>query len=254
MSRATIKTRDEIECMRESSRIVAEVLRLLGKMIEPGIKLVDLDRIAEEFIRAQDAEPAFKGYGFDRKNLFPASVCVSVEDEVVHGIPGIRTLKEGEIVSLDVGVKKNGFYGDGAWTFGVGRISEEKMSLLRVTEESLYKGIEKAVHGNKVHDVSSSIQTHVERSGYSVVRQLVGHGIGRHLHEEPSVPNFGAPGTGPVLKTGMTIAIEPMVNFGTHKVKVDSDGWTVRTLDGSPSAHFEHTVLVTDNEPDILTR
>ena len=253
MPKATIKSPHEVALMRESCRIVAEVLRLLKELVRPGIATKDLDKFAEEFIRSQGGEPAFKGYGTDRRNLYPASICTSINDEVVHGIPSSRTLQEGDIVAIDVGVKKNDFYGDGAWTFQVGKISEEKTRLMRVAEEALYKGIERARVGNRVHDISAAVQAHVERAGFSVVRDLVGHGVGRYLHEEPAVPNFGKAGTGMVLHSGMTIAVEPMVNFGAYDVKVDRDGWTVRTYDGTPSAHFEHTVLVTDNEPEILT-
>lgn len=253
MAKATIKSAKEIEYMRECCRIVAEVLRLIKSMIRPGVTTQELDLAAEEYIRSQGAEPAFKGYGFDAENRFPASICVSIDDEVVHGIPRKRSLEEHEIVSIDVGVKKNNYYGDGAWTFPVTDVNSEKSRLMRVSEESLYKGIEKAVAGNRVHDISSAIQRYVEDAGYNVVRDLVGHGIGRELHEEPAIPNFGKAGTGMVLKEGMTLAIEPMVNAGTYRVRVDDDGWTVRTADGMPSAHYEHTVLVTKNGPEILT-
>ena len=253
MPKATIKSSYEIALIRESCHIVAEVLRLLTGYVRAGITTKELDTIAEEFIRSRDAEPAFKGYGTDRRNLYPASICTSVNDEVVHGIPGSRTLQDGDIVSVDVGVKKQEFYGDGAWTFQIGSVSDEKIRLMRVTEESLYKGIEQARAGNRVHDISSAVQRCVEGAGYSVVRDLVGHGVGRYLHEEPAVPNFAKAWTGMLLQSGMTIAIEPMVNAGEYDVKVDNDGWTVRTLDGSSSAHFEHTILITDHEPEILT-
>ncbi len=253
MSKVTIKSTEEIILMRESCRIVAEVLKLLKTMIKPNITTKELDTIAEEFIRSQGAEPAFKGYGSYKENLFPASLCTSINDEVVHGIPGNRKLIEGDIIAIDVGVKKNNFFGDGAWTYGVGKISSENERLLKVTEESLYEGIEKAKVGNRVHDISAAVQAKVEGEGFSVVRDLVGHGIGRELHEEPAIPNFGQPGTGMILQKGMTLAIEPMVNYGSYRVKVDADGWTVRTVDGTTSAHFEHTVLITDNEPEILT-
>lgn len=254
MARVPIKTPREIELIRESSQIVAEVLALLGSRIKPGVHTKELDEIAERFIRSRGATPAFKGYSHDQSNPFPASICISIDDVVVHGIPNGRVLEEGQIVSIDVGVRKNGYYGDGARTFPVGRISEEKQRLLRVTEESLYKGIEQAIAGNHIHDVSFAVQKYVEAHGYSVVRDLVGHGVGRHLHEEPAIPNFGEPGTGVKLKEGMVLAIEPMVNAGTYKVEVDDDGWTVRTADGKPSAHFEHTVVVRKGEPEILTR
>ncbi len=253
MPKATIKSSHEITLIRESCRIVAEVLRLLKGMVRIGVTTKELDHLAEEYIRSQQAEPAFKGYGTDKQNLYPASICASINDEVVHGIPSNRTLQDGDIVAIDVGVKKNEFYGDGAWTFQIGEISEEKTRLMQTAEESLYKGIEQARAGNRVHDISAAVQKHVEAVGYSVVRDLVGHGVGRYLHEEPAVPNFGKRGTGMLLQSGMTIAIEPMVNAGAYDVKVDSDGWTVRTYDGSPSAHFEHTIVVTNHEPEILT-
>jgi methionyl aminopeptidase len=254
MGKVTIKSPREIELIRESSQIVAEVIALVGSRIKPGIYTKELDEIVERFIRSRGASPAFKGYGHDRKNPFPASLCISVDDEVVHGIPNGRKLEEGQIVSVDVGVKKNGYYGDGAKTFAVGRISEEKQRLMRVTEESLYKGIEKAVVGNHIHDVSFAVQKYVEANGYSVVRDLVGHGVGKSLHEDPPIPNYGDPGTGVKLKEGMVLAIEPMVNAGTYKVEYDPDGWTVRTADRKPSAHFEHTVVVRKGEAEILTR
>jgi methionyl aminopeptidase len=254
MSKVSVKSVREVELMRESCRIVAEVLTLVGAQIKPGVHTRDLDQAAEQYIRSNGGIPAFKGYGHDRNNLFPATLCVSVEDEVVHGIPDGRTLEEGQVVSVDVGVKKDGYFGDGARTFVVGRTSHEKQRLLQVTEESLYKGIEKARAGNHLHDVSSAIQQYVEAAGFSVVRDLVGHGIGKQLHEEPAVPNFGVAGTGILLKEGMALAIEPMVNAGTFDVEVDEDGWTVRTADGKPSAHFEHTIVVRDGDPEILTR
>ncbi len=254
MAKVPIKSPREIELIRESSKIVAEVLALLGSRIKPGMFTKELDEIAERFIRSRGGSPAFKGYGHDKKNLFPASLCISVDDEVVHGIPNGRKLEEGQIVSIDVGVRKDGYYGDGARTFAVGRISEEKLRLMRVTEESLYKGLEKAVAGNHLHDISFAVQKYVEANGFSVVRDLVGHGVGKSLHEEPAIPNYGDPGTGVKLKEGMVLAIEPMVNAGTYKVNHDNDGWTVRTADKKPSAHFEHTVVVRKGEPEILTR
>lgn len=254
MKRIPLKSPGDIVLMRESGRIVAEVLALVGGAIRGGVPTAELDRLAEEYIRAQGGEPAFKGYGHDRDNLFPATLCVSLDDEVVHGVPSGRVLQEGQIVSIDVGVLKGGFYGDGAMTFAVGRVGEESKRLLRVTEEALYRGIAQARAGNRLHDISAAVQQHVEAAGFSVVRDLVGHGIGRSLHEEPAVPNFGMQGTGAVLQEGMALAIEPMVNAGTHGVKVDSDGWTVRTEDGKPSAHFEHTVVIRNGEAEILTR
>jgi methionyl aminopeptidase len=249
----SLKSYEEIEFIRESSRIVADVLKLVGAQVRPGITTLELDRTAEEYIRSMGGEPAFKGYGWDKSNLFPATLCLSIDDEVVHGIPGKRVLKDGELLSIDVGAKKNGFFGDGAWSFAVGEVSEEKLRLLRVTEESLLKGIEQAVAGKRVHDISNAVQQYVEANGFSVVRDLVGHGVGKKLHEEPSVPNYGEAGTGPLLKDGMTLAIEPMVNAGTWRVKVASDGWTVLTADGKPSAHFEHTIAVKNGKAEILT-
>ncbi|HUN64498.1 MAG TPA: type I methionyl aminopeptidase [Bacteroidota bacterium] len=253
MAKPTIKSPKDVLRMRESCGIVAEVLRMLQPMIRPGVTTKELDAFAEEVIRSRDAEPAFKGYGSNKKNLFPASLCTSIDDEVVHGIPGSRRLEEGQILSIDVGVRKNGFYGDGAWTFPVGQVSDQKLRLMKSTERSLLLGISRAKAGNRVHDISAAVQKAVEADGYGVVRDLVGHGIGRNLHEEPPVPNYGEPGTGLLLEAGMTLAIEPMVNEGTYRVRVDPDGWTIRTADGLPSAHFEHTVLITEHEPEILT-
>jgi methionyl aminopeptidase len=248
-----IKTRREVDFIRESCQIVADVLRLLEQHVVPGITTGELDEIAEDFIRSCGGVPAFKGYGFSEGQSYPASICTSIDEEVVHGIPGQRELAEGQIVSIDVGVKKSGYFGDGARTFAVGKVSENKERLMLVTEEALYCGIHEAVAGKHLHDVSHAVQKHVESAGFAVVRELVGHGIGMRLHEDPQIPNFGRPGTGPLLGGGMTLAIEPMVNYGTHRVKVVQDGWTVVAADGEPSAHFEHTILVTDGEPEILT-
>ena len=250
----TIKTEKEIAFIRESAQIVADVLRLLEKQVHPGVATIELDELAEDFIRSSSGVPAFKGYGNDRRNLFPASICVSIDDEVVHGIPGRRLLKEGEIVSIDVGVLKNGFYGDGAYTFPVGKVSEGKARLMKVTRESLDKGVEQAVEGNYLHDISSAVQHYVEAAGFSVVRDLVGHGIGKELHEDPPVPNYGKSKTGLKLKEGMALAIEPMVNFGIYEVRTGSDGWTIVTADSKPSAHFEHTVIVRKSKAEILTQ
>jgi methionyl aminopeptidase len=254
MGKVAIKTRADIELMKEPGRLVADVLTLLSGEIRPGVHTRDLDAIAEDFIRSNGGIPAFKGYGHDRNNLFPGTLCVSIDDEVVHGIPDGRQLEEGQIVSVDVGVKKKGFFGDGARTFSVGQVSDRKRRLMEVTERALYKGIEQARAGNRLHDISSAVQTCVEAEGFSVVRDLVGHGIGKELHEEPAVPNYGTAGTGLVLRNGMALAIEPMVNAGTFEVSIGSDGWTVRTADGMPSAHFEHTIVVNDGEAEILTR
>lgn len=238
--------------MREACRIVAEVLRLIGQQVRPGVTTGELDAVAEQYIRSRGGEPAFKGYG-PSDNPFPATLCTSVNEEVVHGIPGRRVLKDGDLVSVDVGVVKDGWYGDAAKTFAVGTVSAETQRLLRVTEESLNLGIEAMRAGHRVHDISSAVQVHVEDAGFSVVRDLCGHGVGKELHEEPSVPNFGKKGTGVALVDGMTLAIEPMVNAGGWQVQVLEDGWTVVTKDGKPSAHFEHTVALVNGRPEILT-
>jgi methionyl aminopeptidase len=248
-----IKTKKEIDFIRKSCNVVAETLQLLKSNVKPGITTLELDQIAEDYIRSNNAIPAFKGYSQGSAPGFPGSVCISLDDAVVHGIPGSNVLKEGEIVSLDVGVLKDKYYGDAAISVAVGVISAEKRKLLDVTEKSLYKGIEQAKADNRVHDISAAVQEFVEENDFSVVRDLCGHGVGKYLHEEPSVPNFGKRGTGPVLKNGMTLAIEPMVNIGSYSVVTDSDGWTVLTSDGSPSAHFEHTILINGNSPEILT-
>lgn len=249
-----IKTKKDIEFIKESCRIVAETLQLLKKKVEPGITTIELDNIAEEYIRSNNATAAFKGYSQGGTSIdYPGSICSSVDEEVVHGIPGKRVLKKGEILSIDVGVQKNGYFGDGAITVPVGVISEEKKKLLEVTEKSLYLGIEQAIEGNRLHDISAAIQEYVEANGFSVVRDLCGHGVGKSLHEDPSVPNFGKRGTGLKLKSGMTLALEPMINMGTFRVRTAGDGWTILTQDGMPSAHFEHTILITNGKPEILT-
>lgn len=248
-----IKSKKEIDYIRESCRIVAETLQLLKSNVKPGITTLELDKIAEDYIRSNNAIPAFKGYSQGNAPGFPGSVCASVDDEVVHGIPSSRILKDGEIVSVDIGVLKNGFFGDAALTVAVGNISDEKKKLMDVTECSLQLGIEQAVAGNKVHDISNAVQVYVEANGFSIVRDLCGHGVGKFLHEDPSIPNFGRKGTGPKLKNGMTIAIEPMVNAGKYDVITANDGWTILTADGSTSAHFEHTILINNNSPEILT-
>ena len=249
-----IKTKKEIDLIRESSRIVAETLQLLKRNVRPGITTKELDQIAEDYILSNNAIAAFKGYSQGGSSIdYPGAICASIDEQVVHGIPGSRVLKEGEIISLDVGVKKNGYYGDAALTVAVGNISEEKRKLMEVTEKSLYLGIEQAIENNKIHDISAAVQEYVEVNGFSVVRDLCGHGVGKHLHEDPSIPNFGKQGTGPKLKNGMTIAIEPMVNLGRFDVRTLFDGWTVVSTDGLPSAHFEHTILITDSNPEILS-
>jgi methionyl aminopeptidase len=248
-----IKTKKEIDFIRESCRIVAETLKLVANNVRPGVKTIELDHIAEEYILSNNAKAAFKGYSQAGSYDYPASICVSIDDEVVHGIPGERVLKEGEIVSIDIGVLKNGYFGDAAVSVAVGEISSDKKKLLEVTEKSLYEGIKEAKVNNRVHDISFAVQNYVEANGFSVVKDLCGHGVGKFLHEEPAVPNYGTRGTGPKLKKGMTIAIEPMVNTGTYKVKTAKDGWTILTQDGLPSAHFEHTILVSNGSPEILT-
>ncbi|MCG3176417.1 MAG: Methionine aminopeptidase 1 [Candidatus Omnitrophica bacterium] len=234
--------------MRRAGKIVGRLLKLMEKEARPGITTRALDKIAEDFIRSNGAEPAFKGY-----HGFPASICVSVNEEVVHGIPGPKALKSGDIVGVDVGVVLDGYYSDAARTFSIGEVDEESRRLIRVTREALYKGIEQAVEGNRLTDISWAVQSHAEAAGYGVVRQFVGHGIGRNLHEEPQVPNYGKPNQGPRLVVGMALAIEPMINAGTHEVEVLSDGWTVVTKDRKRSAHFEQTIFVGKNKPEIVT-
>lgn len=243
-----IKNNQEIDLMRKAGKIVAETLLLVEEKVRPGITTAELDRIAEEFITKHGAKPSFKGlYGF------PASLCISVNEQVVHGIPGGYVLKDGDIISVDCGANINGFHGDAARTFGVGNISEEANKLINVTKESFFKGIEYAKVGNRLTDISHGIQSYVEASGFSVVRDFVGHGIGRVVHEDPEVPNYGRPGRGPKLVEGMALAIEPMVNVGSYKVKTLSDDWTVVTSDGSLSAHYENTIVILPDGPEILT-
>ncbi|MCX5720231.1 MAG: type I methionyl aminopeptidase [Nitrospirae bacterium] len=244
-----LKSPEEIEKMEQACQIVAMTLNALKGMVSPGITTEEIEKVADASIRSNNAIPAFKGY-----RGYPASICTSINDEVIHGIPSKRVLRDGDILSIDIGVYKDGFYGDGAVTFPVGRIDSDVERLLRVTEESLYIGIDRARVGNRVSDISYSIQRHVESNGFSVVRAFVGHGIGRDLHEEPQIPNFGLQGRGPRLREGMTLAIEPMVNAGGYEVLILNDGWTAVTVDGKPSAHFEHTILVTQDNPVILTK
>jgi len=234
--------------MRRAGHVVGSTLDMVERELRAGITTGELDKMIEEFIRSQGSIPAFKGY-----QGYPASACISINDEVVHGIPGKRVIHEGDIVSVDIGSIVDEFYGDSARTFAVGEISGEKRKLMDITRQALMTGIDKARKGNKLGEISAAVQQVAESNGYGVVRQLVGHGIGRKMHEEPQVPNFGSPQEGPVLKTGMVLAIEPMVNAGTYEVKTLPDGWTVVTADGQPSAHFEHTVAITDDGPDILT-
>ena len=244
-----LKTDEEIELLRESNLIVARTLAEVAKYIQPGVTTKYLDQIGEDYIRSCGAVPSFLNY-----NGYPASLCISVNDVVVHGIPSVnQVLKDGDIVSVDCGAYKNGFHGDSSYTFRVGDVDEKVVSLLRVTKEALYLGIEQAVDGHRLGDVSNAVQNHCQRKGYSVVREMVGHGIGSHLHEEPEVPNYGKKGSGPMLKSGMVIAIEPMINMGNRHIMIERDGWTARTTDRKPSAHFEHTVAIRKGKADILS-
>jgi methionyl aminopeptidase len=244
-----LKSEEEIKLLRESSRIVAEVLKKLRELVKPGVSTMELDSFAEKLIKERGAIPAFKGY-----KDYPATLCASINEGVVHGIPGPRRLREGDIISLDLGAKINGYYGDAAITVPVGKISKKAKKLLRVTEEALYRAIEQAKEGNRLYDISYAVQSFAEENGFfSVVRDFVGHGIGKDLHEDPQIPNFGKPGSGPRLKAGMVFAIEPMINIGDYRVKVLSDGWTVVTVDSNLSAHFEHTIAITKSGPCILS-
>ena len=244
-----LKTDEEIELMRESNHLVARVLAEVAKSIKPGVSTLELDRIAEGFIRDNGAVPSFLNY-----NGYPNSLCISVNDQVVHGVPSDEhKLEEGDVVSIDCGVEKNGFHGDSCYTFCVGTVDDETRLLLKTTKEALYEGIKNAVAGKRVGDVSHAVQDYCEKRGYSVVREMVGHGVGRQLHEAPDVPNFGKRGNGPKLKPGMVIAIEPMINMGNRKILIEKDGWTARTRDRKPSAHFEHTVAIRKGEADILS-
>lgn len=244
-----IKTEDEIEKMRVAGRVVAETLEAVVASIEPGkTRTIDLDALADKLIIEKGGIPSFKGY-----RGFPGTICASVNEEVVHGIPGERVLESGDIIGIDMGAVVNGYHGDSAVTVPVGEVTEDVRRLLRIARESLFKGIAKARAGNRLGDISHAIQQHAEKHGYSIVRDLVGHGIGSKMHEDPQVPNFGISGQGEILKPGMTLAIEPMVNAGDYKVKQLSDGWTFVTRDKKLSAHFEHTVAITDKEPEILT-
>ena len=244
-----LRDQAEIDAIREAARVVGRTLKMLGQHVRPGITTAELDRLAEDYIRSLGAEPAFKGY-----RGFPASICPSVNEQVVHAIPGSTVLKKGDIISLDVGAKKNGYFGDAAMTFPVGAIDDEAKRLLEVTREALAAGIAQARPGNRVGDIGHAVQAYAERHGFSVVRSLVGHGIGREMHEEPQVPNYGPPSRGPRLLAGQVIAIEPMVNVGGPEVVTADDGWTVVTRDGSRSAHFEHTVAIGPDGPEILSR
>ena len=253
MNGIELKSPEEIDIMSRAAKIVAEVLEALRQRVKPGVTTEELDRFAEAFILDHGGTPAFKGYRV-RDRVYQHTLCTSVNDEVVHGIPSKRVLKEGDIVGLDIGVVIDGFYGDAAVTVPVGPIPEPVDHLLRVTKEALFKGIEQAVIGNRVSDIGHAVQRHAEGASFSVVTEFVGHGIGRRLHEEPQVPNYGEPGRGPRLRAGMTLAIEPMVNMGRPETRCLDDGWTAVTQDGSLSAHFEHTIVVTETGPRILTK
>ena len=243
-----LKTEEQIELLREANLIVARTLGEVAKWIKPGVTTLKLDQIAEEYIRSQGAVPGFLGlYGF------PNTLCISINENVVHGIPSNYALEEGDIVSIDCGAVKDGYNGDSAYTFCVGEVAPEVKALLKTTKESLYVGIEKAEEGNRIGDISNAIQEYCEKRGYSVVRELTGHGVGKKLHEDPEVPNYGRRGTGPLIKNGLVIAIEPMINMGSKNVVFERDGWTCRTRDRKPSAHFEHTIAVHNGKADILT-
>jgi len=242
------KTPEEIEIMRESALVVSRTLGMLAKEVAPGVLPIDLDKKAEAFIRDQGAEPGFLGL-YD----FPNTLCISINEQVVHGIPGKKPLQNGDIISVDCGALKNGFYGDHAYTFEVGEVSPEVKKLCQVTKESLYVGIQKAKVGNRIGDIGNAIQRHTQKAGYGVVRELVGHGLGRDMHEEPQVPNYGKKGSGPKILDGMVLAIEPMINMGTKRVKQLDDGWTIITADRKPSAHFEHDVAIVNGKPEILS-
>lgn len=242
------KSPEEIELLRESSLLVGKTHAEVARHIKPGVTTLYLDKIAETFIRDHGAEPGFLNYGG-----FPNSLCMSVNEKVVHGIPTKRELVDGDIVSVDCGVLKNGYYGDSAYTYAVGEVSDDVKRLMSVTRESLYKGIEQAIEGNRMGDISSAVQEHAQAAGFSVVRELVGHGVGKNLHEKPEVPNYGKKGSGLKLKKGLVIAIEPMINMGTKSIVQLQDGWTIVTKDRKPSAHYEHMIAITDDKPDILS-
>lgn len=243
-----LKSEEEIQLIRLSSLLVGKTLAEVGRHIKPGITTLELDTVAEAFIRNHGAVPGFKGY-----RGFPATLCISVNENVVHGIPGKRFLKEGDIVSVDCGVLLNGYYGDSAFTFPVGIVNPEVLELMQITRESLYKGIEQAVAGKRTGDIGNAIQEHVSLKGYGIVRELIGHGVGKHLHELPDVPNYGKRGHGVLLAEGMVIAIEPMINLGKKDIVQEKDGWTIRTLDRKPSAHYEHTVAIRKDKAEILS-
>lgn len=250
MSKGSIqyKTEAEIELLRESSLLVGKTLAEVAKILKPGVSTKALDEVAEAYIRDNGAIPGFKGYGG-----FPATLCISINEEVVHGIPGDRIVKDGDVVSIDCGTYKNGFYGDSAYTFAIGNVSEDVKQLLQRTKESLYLAIEQSVVGKRVGDIGYAVQNYCESFGYGIVRDLVGHGLGKNLHESPEVPNFGRRGTGAKLREGMVLAIEPMVTLGSYDVQQDTDGWTIRTIDGLPAAHFEHDIAIRKGKADVLS-
>lgn len=242
------KTKEEIELIRKSSELVSKTHAALVPYLKPGIKTIELDRMAEKFIRDHGAKPAFLNY-----NGFPNTLCISVNEQVVHGIPGNYELKEGDLLSIDCGVLWNGYYGDSAFSYAIGEVSPAVANLMKVTKESLYKGIEMAVKGNRIGDISFAVQQHAEQNGYSVVRELIGHGVGKQLHESPEVPNYGKRGRGPLIQDGLVIAIEPMINMGKKEIVQLKDGWTIVTRDGKPSAHFEHTIAIVEGKAEILS-
>jgi len=249
-----LKTEDEIELMRQANQLVGHTLGELAKYIKPGVTTLQLDKIADEFIRDHGAQPTFKGFPNPYGGPFPASICTSVNDAVVHGVPNAETvLKEGDIISIDCGTLLNGFNGDSAYTFCVGEVTDEVKKLLKTTKESLYLGIENAVAGKHLGDISSAVQEHCEAQKYGIVRELTGHGIGREMHEDPQVPNYGRRGNGVMLKAGMCIAIEPMITMGDRAIWLDQDRWTIRTRDGKPAAHFEHTIVIRKGKAEILS-
>jgi methionyl aminopeptidase len=243
-----LKTDEEVELLRQSNLLVSATLAAVAPLMKPGVTTLEIDRVAEAFIRDHGGVPGFKGY-----QGYPATLCISVNDEVVHGIPSKRILKDGDIVSVDCGVLMNGFHGDSAFTFAVGAVKPEVLKLIRVTRECLKLGIAQAVSGKRIGDIGHAVQKHAEVNGFSVVREMVGHGVGRHLHEPPEVPNYGKSGSGEVLQNGLTIAIEPMINLGKRHINQDRDGWTIRTVDRRPSAHFEHSIVVRDEIADVLS-
>jgi len=250
-----IKSEKEIELMKEPCRIVALALQKMEEAIKPGMTTKDLDKIAETVLKQEGAKPSFKGQqGFEGSKPYPAIICASVNNQVIHGIPDGYVLKEGDIVSVDMGAYKNGYHGDAARTFAVGEVSEEAKKLIEVTKQSFFEGMKMAKAGNRVSDISHAVQAYAESFGFSVVRDFVGHGVGKELHEEPQVPNYGKPGRGPRLQKGMVIAVEPMINEGTFEIDILKNGWTVVTCDGKLSAHYENTILITDSEAEILTK